>query len=105
MKEETHKDTELVANLFRTLKVCDSPLSITRLGNTASTSTRPIKIVMPNVKKKKHLMKALPKLKGSSAFSHLPITDDYTKKDRNTISSWLKEAKARNTENPGHLKT
>ena len=56
MREETDTDTELVANLFHTLEVCDSPASITRLGNATLNSTRPIKIVMPNVKKKEDLI-------------------------------------------------
>ena len=104
MKENADTgDEELIRKFMETIEVAYKPKYFTRLGNTLTSNIRPLKIVMSNAVEKRAIMKALPKLKDASAFSRLRITDDYTIKDRKTISLWLNEAKRRNTREPGNF--
>ncbi len=103
MKEDAcTEDAVLIRKLMDAIKVKHSPKYFTRLGNTTTTTIRPLKIVMNNVEEKRTFMKALPKLKDAGVFSRLRITDDYTIKDRKTISLWLNKAKERNATEPGN---
>ena len=105
MKENTNTgDAVMIRNLMDTIEVTHSPKYFTRLGKTSTSTTniRPLKIVMANAAEKKTFMKALPKLKDAGVYSRLRITDDYTIKDRKTISLWLNEVKKRNAREPGN---
>ena len=103
MKEDAGiKDAVLLRKLMDAIDVAYSPKYFTRLGNTTTSTIRPLKIVMANVVEKRTFMKALPKLKDVGVYSGLRITDDYTIKDRKTMSLWLNEAKERNAREPGN---
>jgi len=81
------------------LKVVDGSVrfkSVSRLGKREPNKTRPIKVVLHNVRDKEKVMRSLSKLKGNESFNGVRITDDYTIEERKLVNSWIDKAKQKN---------
>ena len=97
--KEGINDGDVIKELFETVNVVHSPISITRLGTQTINTARPIKLVMKTKKEKQVFMSAFPKLKtGKYEFKRISVTPDYTKEERREIATWVARAKVKTAE-------
>ena len=88
-------DEQFMADLYYTLDLIQDPKSYNRIGKDRNRR-RPIKLVFKNDIDKSSFMTSLYKLKNNTRFYGISITDDYTKKERETIKDFVNQAKTRN---------
>ena len=96
-------DTTTVNSLMSELGVDTGYKSLHRLGQRNENNERqkrPIKVVMNSETDKNLVMASLRKLKDKETYKGISVTDDHTRKERETITEYVNKAREANANEP-----
>ena len=96
-------DTTTVNSLMSELGVDTGYKSLHRLGQRNENNDRqkrPIKVVMNSETDKNLVMASLRKLKDKETYKGISVTDDHTRKERETITEYVNKAREANANEP-----
>ena len=97
----TEKDLEFVDTLIKDMHIrvpLKNVVKVVRIGKKSDEKTRPLKVVMSELKWKDTIFNNLCNLKSFAKYKGVGITDDYTAAERELLKEWVERAKTRNEE-------